>query len=162
MSMFDLLKMLAEAKVDFVLVGGLAVALHGYQRVTMDVDVVWAMDADNLRRFLSVAKASDLRPTIPVELDALARPELIEQWHREKGMLVFSLRGAETMATVLDVLVRPVIQFADLRRDATMVEVGMISIPVASIEHLIAMKTGTGRSKDLIDIEELRKIQAQK
>jgi len=162
MSMFDLLKMLAEAKVDFVLVGGLAVALHGYQRVTMDVDVVLAMDADNLRRFLSVAKASDLRPTIPVELDALARPELIEQWHREKGMLVFSLRGAETMATVLDVLVRPVIQFADLRRDATMVEVGMISIPVASIEHLIAMKTGTGRSKDLIDIEELRKIQAQK
>ena len=49
--MFDLLKMLAEAKVEFVLVGGLAVALHGYQRVTMDVDVVLAMDADNLRKF---------------------------------------------------------------------------------------------------------------
>ncbi len=48
------------------------------------------------------------------------------------------------------------------RRDALMVEVGTISIPVASIEHLVAMKTGTGRSKDLIDIEELRKIQAQK
>lgn len=48
------------------------------------------------------------------------------------------------------------------RRDVLMVEVGTISIPVASIEHLVAMKTGTGRSKDLIDIEELRKIQAQK
>jgi predicted nucleotidyltransferase len=160
--MFDLLKMLAEAKVEFVLVGGLAVALRGYQRVTMDVDVVLAMDADNLRKFLSVAKASGLRPTIPVELDALASPELIEQWHREKGMLAFSLRGAEAMATVMDVLVKPVIPFSDLRRDATMVEVGSISIPVASIEHLIAMKTGTGRSKDLIDIEELRKIQAQR
>lgn len=160
--MFDLLKMLAEAKVEFVLVGGLAVALHGYQRVTMDVDVVLAMNEDNLRKFLSVAKASDLHPTIPVELDALARPELIEQWHREKGMPAFSLRGAETMATVLDVLVKPVIPFADLRHEATMVEVGTISIPVASIEHLIAMKKSTGRSKDLIDIEELRKIQAQK
>ena len=160
--MFELLKMLAEAKVEFVLVGGLAVALRGYQRVTMDVDVVLAMDAENLQKFLSVAKASNLRPTIPVELDALARPELIEQWHREKGMLAFSLRGVEAMATVLDVLVKPVIPFSVLRRDATMVEVGYISIPVASIEHLIAMKTSAGRSKDLIDIEELRKIQAQK
>ena len=76
--MFDLLKMLADAKVEFVLVGGLAVALHGYQRATMDVDVVLAMDADNLRKFLSVAKASDLSPTIPVELDTLARPELVD------------------------------------------------------------------------------------
>jgi predicted nucleotidyltransferase len=162
MNMFDLLKMLDEAEVEFVLVGGLAVALHGYQRVTMDVDVVLAMDESNVQRFIAVAKASGLRPTIPVPLDSLAQPELIEQWHREKGMLAFGLRGAEAMATVLDVLVRPVIQFDDLRRDATMVEVGSISIPVASVEHLIAMKTGTGRSKDLIDIEELRKIQAQK
>ena len=159
--MFDLLKMLAEAKVEFVLVGGLAVALQGYQRVTMGVDVVLAMDGGNLRKFLSVAKASDLRPTIPVELAALAKPDLIEQWHREKGMLAFSLRSVAAMATVLDVLVKPVIPFADLRRDATMVEVGPISIPVASVGHLIAMKTSTGRSKDLIDIEELRKIQAQ-
>lgn len=160
--MFGLLKMLAEAKVEFVLVGGLAVALHGYQRVTMDVDVVLAMDEENLQRLLSVAKASGLRPTVPVEIESLAKPELIEQWYREKGMLAFSLRGSQAMATVMDILVKPVIPFADLRHEATMVEVGTISIPVASIEHLIAMKTGTGRSKDLIDIEELQKIQALK
>ncbi|NOT82346.1 MAG: hypothetical protein HOP01_06470 [Gallionella sp.] len=162
MSMFNLINMLAEAKVEFVLVGGLAVALHGYQRVTMDVDVVLAMDADNLHKFLSVAKASDLRPTMPVDLDALANPKLIEQWYQEKGMLAFSLRGSEAMATVMDILVRPVVSFDDLRRDAAMVKVGLITIPVASIEHLIEMKTGTGRSKDLIDIEELRKIRVRK
>ena len=162
MNMFDLLKMLAEAKVEFVLVGGLAVALRGYQRVTMDVDVVLAMDEQNLLRFFSAAKSSGLRPTIPVAIESLAQPDLIDQWYREKGMLAFSLRGSETMATVLDILVRPVIPFSDLQRDATLVEVGAVSIPVASIEHLIAMKTGTGRSKDLIDIEELRRIQASK
>ncbi len=161
MGMFELLKILTEAKVEFVLVGGLAVALRGYQRVTMDVDVVVAMDEENLQRFLSAAKNAGLRPTIPVPLDSLAQPELIEQWYREKGMLAFSLCGNETMATVLDVLVRSVISYADLRRDATMVKVGAVNIPVASIAHLISMKTGTGRSKDVIDIEELRKIQAQ-
>jgi predicted nucleotidyltransferase len=162
MSIFDLIKMLAEAKVEFVLVGGLAVALQGYQRATLDVDVVLAMDDENLHRFLVVAEASGLRPTMPVKLDSLAQPALIEQWYREKGMLAFSVRGPDTVAAVLDILVRPVIPFADLRRDAMIIEVGAISVPVASIEHLIAMKTGTGRSKDSIDIEELRKIQAQK
>jgi predicted nucleotidyltransferase len=162
MNMFGLLKMLDDARVEFVLVGGLAVALHGYQRVTMDVDVVVAMDEENLQRFTSAAKVAGLRPTIPVPLESLAQPELIEQWYREKGMLAFSLRGTETMATVLDVLVRPVVPFADLRRDAAMIEVGSVRIPVASVDHLIAMKTGTGRGKDAVDIEELQKLRARK
>ncbi|MCX7156855.1 MAG: hypothetical protein NTW45_10500 [Rhodocyclales bacterium] len=160
--MFDLIKGLTDAEVDFVLVGGLAVALHGYQRVTMDVDVVLAMEPDNLRRFVDNAKAAGLQPVIPVPIDSLANPDLIEQWYREKGMLAFALRGPDMMATVIDVLVRPVVSFADLKRDAVLVPVGTLTVPVASIEHLIAMKTGTGRGKDAIDIEELRKLQAQK
>lgn len=161
MNMFDLLKLLTDSKVEFVLVGGLAVALQGYQRVTMDVDVVLAMDDANLQRFVSAAKTAGLRPTIPVSLDSLAQPELIDQWFREKGMLAFSVRGSETKATVMDVLVRPVVPFAQLQCDATIIKVGSLDIPVASIAHLIEMKSGTGRTKDILDIEELRKIQAQ-
>lgn len=159
MNMFQVIEMLDRADIDYVLVGGLAVALHGYQRVTMDVDVVLAMTEDNLRRFIDCAKSAGLRPMIPVEIEALARPELIEQWHRDKGMLAFGLRGADMMTPVIDVLVKSVIPFPELRRDAKLIAVGLLTVPVASIEHLIAMKTGTGRSKDAIDIEELRKIQ---
>jgi hypothetical protein len=161
MNMFDLLKLLAQSRVEFVLVGGLAVALQGYQRVTMDVDVVLAMDDANLQRFVSAARAAGLHPTIPVSLESLAQPELIDQWFREKGMLAFSLRSSETKATVLDVLVRPVVPFDQLRRDAVNTKVGSLDILVASIEHLIEMKSGTGRSKDMIDVEELRRIQTQ-
>ncbi|GAB4175869.1 MAG: hypothetical protein Fur0039_18620 [Rhodocyclaceae bacterium] len=160
MGMFDLIRNLADARIDYVLVGGLAVALHGYRRVTMDVDVVLAMTPENLRRFIDCAKAAGLRPVLPVPIEALANPGQIEQWHREKGMLAFALRGPDRMAAVIDVLVKPVIPFAELRRDAVMVPVATLTIPVASIEHLIAMKSGTGRSKDAIDIEELRKLQA--
>lgn len=172
--MIELLRILAEGQVRFVLVGGLAVALHGYQRSTLDVDVVLAMDEENLRRFVQVAEAAGLRPTMPVRLDALLQPDLIEQWYREegqagksrsgcsqKGMLAFSVRMPDTVATVLDILVRPVVPVAELLRDAQKVKVGTIEIPVASIDHLIAMKSGTERSKDKIDIEELRKIQAK-
>jgi len=161
MNMHDLLKLLSESKVEFVLVGGLAVALRGYQRVTMDVDVVLAMDDENLQRFVFAARAAGLRPTIPVPLESLGQPELIDKWFHEKGMLAFSLRGGETKATVLDVLVRPVVPFDQLQRDAAAIKVGSLEIPVASIAHLIEMKSGTGRTKDMIDIEELRKLQKQ-
>lgn len=85
MGMFDLIKLLADKEIDFVLIGGLTVALQGYQRVTMDVDVVLAMEPDNLDRFIAAAKDAGLRPTIPVPIESLARPELIEQWHRERA-----------------------------------------------------------------------------
>lgn len=159
--MFDLIKILDIASIEYVLVGGLAVALQGYQRVTMDVDVVLAMNDENVRRFINCAKEAGLRPAIPVDIDSLAQPELLEQWYREKGMLAFSLRGPDALATVIDVLVKPVVSYSDLRRDATIIDIGPLKVPIASIEHLIIMKTGTGRSKDVIDIEELRKIQAE-
>ncbi|MEQ1837383.1 MAG: hypothetical protein ABL858_03430 [Candidatus Nitrotoga sp.] len=52
---------------------------------------------------------------------------------------------------------RNVVSFADLRRDATMIEVDAICMLVASTEHLIVMKTGTGCNKDLIDIKRYAK-----
>jgi len=159
MGMFDLIKMLSDAKVDYVVVGGLAVALHGYQRLTMDVDVVLAMTSENLMRFIDAAKNAGLLPVIPVNIETLANPEQIEQWHREKGLLAFGLRHPDAMATVIDILVHPVVSYDALRRDAKLVSIGKLEVPIASIDHLIAMKEGTGRSKDQIDIAELRKIQ---
>ncbi|WP_297830055.1 nucleotidyl transferase AbiEii/AbiGii toxin family protein [Thermomonas sp.] len=160
MSMFETLRRLLDAEVDFVLVGGLAVALHGYQRVTLDIDLVLAMTPENLRRFIEIAKSDGLRPVIPVPIESLADPELIDRWHREKGMLAFALRGEDLSKCVIDVLVRSPVPYDQMKRDAVQVPVGPLTVPVASIDHLIAMKTGTGRGKDRIDIEELLKIRA--
>ena len=158
--MFQLLKALVDADVEFVLVGGLAVALQGYQRQTMDIDIVVTTSNDNLLRLIACARENGLRPGIPVNLESLAQPELLDQWHREKGMLAFSLRAPDALATVIDVLIKPVVPADELCRDATVVKVGALAIRVASIAHLITMKTGTGRSKDRIDIEELQKLQS--
>ena len=62
MGIFELMQWLSASKTDYVLVGGLSVALHGYVRNTMDVDVVLAMDEDNLKRFIDSAKAVGLQP----------------------------------------------------------------------------------------------------
>jgi hypothetical protein len=118
------------------------------------------MNMLDLQRFIRAATKAGLHPVFPVPLESLAQPELIEQRHKEKGKLAFSLRSREAIATVLDVLIRPVVPFAKLRKEATLLGVGTVQVPVASIGHLIAMKAVTGRGKDQIDIEELRKIQS--
>lgn len=65
-------------------------------------------------------------------------------------MLALALRGPDMMATVIGILGRPVVSFEDLKCDAVPVPVGTLTVPVASIEHLIATKTGTGRSKETV------------
>ena len=161
MSMYKLLAALSGAKIDYVLVGGLAVTLHGYQRLTMDVDVVLALNDENLAKFVDCAKSAKLKPVLPIPIDSLRDAALVDLWYREKGMLAFGLRGPDMMATVIDVLVRPVISFEELKRNAVTKRIGPLSIPVASIDDLITLKTGTGRSKDALDIEELRRIKLQ-
>lgn len=161
MSMYTLLSALSDAEVDYVLIGGLAVTLHGYQRVTMDVDVVLSMDDRNLARFVECAKSAGLRPVLPIPIEALRNASVIDQWHREKGMLAFALRSPEAIATVIDVLVRPVVPYVELKRNAVVKRIGPLSVPVAGIDDLIRLKTGTGRTKDRLDIEELEKLKGQ-
>lgn len=159
--MYTLLSALSDAEVDYVLIGGLAVTLHGYQRVTMDVDVVLSMDDRNLARFVECAKSAGLRPVLPIPIEALRNASVIDQWHREKGMLAFALRSPEAIATVIDVLVRPVVPYVELKRNAVVKRIGPLSVPVAGIDDLIRLKTGTGRTKDRLDIEELEKLKGQ-
>ena len=83
MKIAELLKSLTEEQVQYVLVGGLAVQLHGFLRSTFDIDLVLAMNDENIVRFIAVAKRHGLVPAMPVSIDTLRNPDQIEQWHRE-------------------------------------------------------------------------------
>ena len=60
----DLFHALQEQKVRYLVVGGVAVNLHGAERLTMDVDLMIAQDAENLPRFLAVARKLRLEPNL--------------------------------------------------------------------------------------------------
>lgn len=61
----DLFRALQEEQVNYVVVGGLVINLHGVERATMDVDLVLAMDDANLRRFLNAATRLKRKPSYP-------------------------------------------------------------------------------------------------
>ena len=46
----NLFKALKDHDIDYLLIGGLAVNLHGVPRMTMDVDLLIALDADNIAK----------------------------------------------------------------------------------------------------------------
>ena len=154
----ELIECLSDERIEYVLVGGLAVQLHGFLRATFDIDLVLAMNGENLARFIAVAKRHGLVPAIPVPLDSLANPDLIDQWHREKGMLAFSLREPQPGGSVVDVLVRPDVPFERLMANAVMGELSGRRVPIASIPDLLAMKRAAGRPKDMLDVIALEKI----
>jgi len=154
----ELIQCLSDEQIQYVLVGGLAVQLHGFLRATFDIDLVLAMNSENLTRFIAVAKRHGLVPGIPVPLDSLANPDLIDQWHREKGMLAFSLREPQPGGSVVDVLVRPEVPFERLMANAVMGELSGRRVPIASIPDLLAMKRAAGRPKDMLDVIALEKI----
>jgi hypothetical protein len=153
----DLLRVLCEHEVEFVLIGGLAVGYHGYRRATKDVDIVPEQSRDNLARLWRAL----------VQLQA--RPAELDEFRAEEIPMPFSLDGMVegggnwaiyTRFGRLDVMqwVKGIESYDALRADAETIDEPAIGYPVqvAGVEDLIAMKEAADRDLDRIDVTALR------
>lgn len=157
-SFVDLADQMTEAGVRYVLVGGLAVVLHGHHRLTGDVDIVLAMDRPNLDKAIEVFESRGLVPKAPVALSDLAQEDVRQSWIDTKGLVAFSMYDPRDPSVVIDVLLEQPLEFDELERDLQLKPLGRATVPVASIPHLIKMKQAVGRALDMDDIEALRRI----
>ena len=154
----DLFRELEKFEVRYLLVGGVAVNLHGIGRLTADVDLMLALDSDNLSRFVSAGQVLGLKPIVPVALADVADAAKVQSWVDQKGMLALALRPPDKTAPTLDILVKPVVPFEEAYERRVDRSLGGATVTVASIEDIIRLKTGTGRQKDEADIAALRQI----
>jgi len=70
-----LMEALIEGGVRFILIGGLAVGVHGVVRATRDIDIVPEREPDNLERLAAVLRALDARQIgVDAELLPPSRP----------------------------------------------------------------------------------------
>ncbi len=153
----DLLLALTNAQVDFVVIGGVAVGVHGFTRATQDLDIVPGPSQENLARLARVLADIDAQhagigdfsreefpydPTDPAQLaeganfrlDTSHGPLDIMQWVAGVGANV---------------------AYAELRPRALSVRFRGAEIYVCSLEHLRAMKRAAGRPQDLEDLRRL-------
>jgi predicted nucleotidyltransferase len=154
----ELLAYLEQADVRFVVVGGVAVVVQGYARMTADIDLVIDLESTNVRRAVDSLTARGLRPLLPVNPADFADEEKRRDWVENRNVQVFSMRDERNPLITVDLFAREPIPFEELWSRADVVLLGGRSIRVASIEDLIRMKRSAARPQDAIDVERLEQI----
>ncbi|HZI52856.1 MAG TPA: nucleotidyltransferase [Chitinophagaceae bacterium] len=140
----DLIKILNERKARFVLVGGLAVLIHGHFRTTKDMDIFYESSEENGRKILDGINEfgfSFLKLTLDDILD--------------KGAYIKLGREPVRIDLFCDL---PGVSFDEVYRDAIDYDEEGLQLKVIHINHLIENKTKVGRLQDLDDVKKLKKI----
>ena len=139
----DFLALLAKHKVRHLVVGGYAVALHGYPRYTGDLDVFIALDPQTAE---SVAEAFCEFGFSKAEIDArtfLIPKSIVEVGHEPLKLQVMNAISGVAFDDAYD------------RRET--VQIDDLEVPFIGYDDLIRNKSATGRGKDKVDVEELER-----
>ena len=139
----EMLQLLLEEQVDFIIVGAYALGAHGYPRATGDIDI-WVKPNNTNSRKLYKALARFGAPLEQIEIDD------------------FSMEGITFQIGLIprriDIITKiDGVTYEEADEDKITVEVEGLMLPVISLEKLIKNKMATGREKDELDIKTLKK-----
>ena len=158
----DFFRTLNQNGVRYVVVGGLAVVLHGHPRMTADIDLVVDLEPSAARLAIQTLTKMGLRPRVPVNAEEFADASRRQDWIEERGMTVFNLYDPDDPLRSVDLFVESPIPFDQLWSRSERIGLPGGNVRVASIDDLIAMKKETGRPLDHADIEALEAIRNER
>lgn len=147
-SLNGLLGYLANTRAPVVVVGGMAVIVHGYVRATGDVDVVIAEGPETarwLRRIVVDLDVSEDRNAQPLNLELLDGTRNV---------------GLQTRYGLLDVLIEGAspLRYDELVEGGLTVDFADGALTIIGLAHLRLMKELAGRLQDRLDLEHLRDV----
>ena len=154
----DLFAALHRHRVDYALIGGLAVALHGVERNTMDIDISVVVSPQNMQQLVLAAQELGLTPMLPMPLETLTQIDTLQEWHAHRNLQAFSLHGSGPAGVSLDILLFPPVDPAAMCKRAITLDVAGVPVVLATVDDLIALKQSAGRPIDLSDIEHLKRV----
>lgn len=155
---FDLLKEFYDCDIKYMIVGGLSVNLHGIPRVTQDIDVIIALDHENVAAVIAIMKKLGYLPRLPVNPENLADDTIRESWINEKNLIAFTFYNLSDPHKVVDIVISHPLDFNTAYNKMKIKTVKDFQINLVSIDDLITMKKFSGRNQDLSDIELLKKL----
>jgi predicted nucleotidyltransferase len=150
---------LNRANVRYLVVGGLAVVLHGVARLTADIDLIVDLAPSEAARVITVLEQHGLRPRPPVSAADFADPEIRAEWIRSKGMQVFTMYDPDDPLITVDLFVESPVPFEELWDRSVEFELPTTYVRVVSVADLIRLKRAAGRPLDVTDIEALQALQ---
>jgi hypothetical protein len=137
----DFLRLLEVHRVDYMIVGGYAVAYHGFPRFTKDIDIFFGDAGVNLVRLQAALVDFGFEPdTVPIE--TLGKPDTV----LAVGMEPVRIDLLNRIDGVL---------FEDARVNTVRGRYGNVEVTFIGKEDLLRNKRASGRHRDLGDLEEL-------
>jgi hypothetical protein len=158
----QLLAGLAARDIDFIVVGGVAVVLHGYPRMTADIDLFVQLEEQNLLAFFGFLGDIGFEPRLPVEPADFADETCRQKWIENKGMKVFSMYYPTSPGFLVDIFAEEPMPYAEMKSKAASVTMMGETVWVVSIDDLIEMKRSANRRKDKQDVEQLERIKQKR
>ncbi|MDZ4755733.1 MAG: hypothetical protein SGJ11_14705 [Phycisphaerae bacterium] len=150
---------LNDARVPFIIVGGLAVVAHGYGRSTQDLDLVIRLQPDSIRAAFGALASLGYQPIVPVTADGFADTEQRERWVADKGMTVLNFHSDRHSQTSVDLFASEPFDFQSEYAAALVEELAPgVPVRIVRLATLLRLKQQAGRPQDLADIAELRLI----
>ncbi len=149
---------LNDAGIRYLVVGGMAVNLHGYSRFTGDLDILLALDHDNLDRMGLLMEQHGYAQRLPIDVRLLSDKEQVQKFLTEKGMTAYSFIHPKFPNLSVDILAGDSLRFDEFDANKVILEALNTSIPVIAVDDLIGMKRSANRQKDIEDIEALLEL----
>jgi Nucleotidyl transferase of unknown function (DUF2204) len=138
----EFLRLLEAHRVDYMIVGGYAVAFHGFPRYTKDIDIFFEPSTENVARLRNVLVEFGFRVEA-VPWEALQKPG--------------SILAIGVAPVRIDLINRiDGVEFAEATTNAVRGRYGNIEVTFIGKQDLIRNKSSTPRVKDKADVEELR------
>lgn len=163
MALFEpILAQLNSAGVRYVVVGGVAVVLHGHARLTADLDLAIDLTSGHPAQAVQALLDMGLVPLLPVEPSDFADATTRQQWVEERNLKVFTFYDPADPLRQVDLFAENPVPFEELWQRAVEVELSHTSFRIASIADLVSMKRKAGRPQDLADVEALELLQSGK
>lgn len=138
----EMLLLLLEEQVDFMIVGAYALGAHGYPRATGDIDI-WVKPSDMNSKKLYKTLARFGAPLDQIKMDDFSMEGIIFQ--------IGVIPRRIDIITKIDG-----VTYEEADEDKIIVDVEGLMIPVISLDKLIKNKMSTGREKDELDIKTLK------
>lgn len=154
----EILKEFQRKKVKYVLTGGVAVNLQGAFRATADLDILVEMSDENLAKVVKILKKEGYVVRQPVDPMGIANRHQRKDWIKNKHMKAFNFYKDDEYKEV-DIIIDSPVSYTEAKKQAMLIKVENLKLPVMSLEHLIKMKKRAGRDQDLLDIKELKLIE---
>ena len=141
----EFVELFVAHEVEFLIVGGYALAAHGHPRYTKNLDVwVW-LGPENAQRILAAIEEFGFGDLGLTAAD-FQEPDVMVQLGREPQRI-----DILTYASGL--------QFSAAYKNRVLVKIGNVDVPFISVDDLRTNKMATGRPRDLADVADLPQVE---